>query len=56
METKDGDARIAELERRLAEAQARLPRHSLRPAQLIEIEALEDELARLREEAMTSRR
>ncbi len=42
--------RIAALERQLAEAQARLPRHSTPPSMLIEIEELEDELARLRRE------
>ena len=41
--------RIAELERRLADAQARLPRHSVPAAMLIEIEDLEDELVRLKE-------
>lgn len=40
--------RIAALERRLAEAQARLPRHSVPPTMLIEIEELEEELAELR--------
>ncbi len=42
--------RIAEVERRLAEAEARLPRHSVPPGMLIEIENLEDELARLKAE------
>ena len=40
--------RISALERQLAEAQARLPRHSTPPRMLMEIEELEDELARLR--------
>lgn len=43
--------RIAELERRLAEARARLPRHSVRPVQMIEIEEMEEELERLRRHA-----
>lgn len=42
--------RIAEVERRLAEAKARLPKHSVPATMLIEIEDLEDELARLQEE------
>ena len=50
MDNGELQARIAELERRLAEARARLPRHSLRPAQLIEIEEMEEELERLRAE------
>jgi len=48
MDNGELQARIAELERRLAEARARLPRHSLRPAQMIEIEEMEEELERLR--------
>lgn len=42
--------RIAELERRLADLQARLPAHSVPPAMLMEIEEIEDELARLQSE------
>ncbi len=34
------------LERRLAELRARLPRHSIPPAMLQELEELEEELAR----------
>ncbi len=44
----DREARIAELERRIAELRARLPKHSVPPAMIIELEDLEDELARLR--------
>ncbi len=40
--------RIAELERRLEDAWARLPRHSIPAIMLLEIEELEEELARLR--------
>lgn len=56
VENEELQARIAELERRLAEARARLPRHSLRPAQMIEIEEMEEELERLRTEEATARR
>lgn len=42
--------RIAELKRRLADLQARLPAHSVPPAMLMEIEEIEDELARLQSE------
>ena len=40
--------RIALLEAKLAELQARLPKHSVPPAMLIELEDLEDELETLR--------
>lgn len=39
--------RIAELERRIADLKARLPRHSVPPAMLQELENLEEELERL---------
>ena len=39
--------RIQELERRIADAKARLPAHSTPPAMIVELEDLEDELARL---------
>lgn len=42
---------LEELEARLQEAQARLPAHSIRPWQVAEIEALEDEIARREREA-----
>ena len=37
-----------ELEERIAELRQRLPRHSAPPAMLLELEELEEELARLR--------
>jgi hypothetical protein len=40
--------RIAELETSLAELHARLPKHSVPPAMIIELEDLEDELERLK--------
>ncbi|MGQ9467877.1 MAG: histidine kinase [Anaerolineae bacterium] len=40
--------RIAELERRIADLRARLPKHSVPPAMLEELEDLEEELERLR--------
>ncbi len=39
--------RIEELEERIAELKARLPRHSVPPSMLMELEELEDELAQL---------
>ena len=42
--------RIAELERQLADLQARLPAHSVPAVMLIEMEEIEDELARLQSE------
>jgi hypothetical protein len=41
---------IAELKRRLADLQARLPAHSVPPAMLMEMEEIEDELAQLQSE------
>lgn len=50
---RDGDPdldalSLAELEQRLREAEARLPAHSVRPAQLAAVEALEEAIARRR--------
>ena len=42
--------RIAELKRQMADLQARLPAHSVPPAMLMEMEEIEDELARLQSE------
>lgn len=39
--------RIRELNSRIAELKARLPRHSVLPAMLMELEDLEEELAQL---------
>ena len=39
-------SRIAELEERIADLKARLPRHSVPPAMIIELEELEEELER----------
>lgn len=39
--------RVAELERRIADLRARLPKHSVPPAMLQELESLEEELERL---------
>ena len=36
--------RIAELERRIADLKARLPKHSVPPSMFIELEELEEEL------------
>lgn len=40
--------RIAQLEKEIEEMQARLPKHSVPPAMIIELEDLEDELEMLR--------
>jgi len=42
--------RIRELERRIAELRARLPKHSAPPGMLIELDELEDALQALRAE------
>ncbi len=48
--------RIRQLEEEIAELRARLPRHSIPPAMLLELEELEDELSLLlaQEESMES--
>jgi hypothetical protein len=43
--------RIQELETEIAEVKARLPKHSIPPALIIELEDLEDELEMLRARA-----
>lgn len=43
-------ARIAELKSRIADLEARLPKHSIPPAMLIELEELEEALERARAE------
>ena len=43
--------RVEELERRIADLEARLPKHSIPPAMLIELEELEEELRQARQEA-----
>ncbi len=43
--------RIAELERRITDLKARLPRHSVPPAMLQELESLEEELEQLVQES-----
>lgn len=43
--------RIAELEKRLSDAQARLPKHSTPMAMMLEIEELEEALAQTRADA-----
>jgi lipase chaperone LimK len=42
--------RIAELKRRLADLEARLPAHSVPAAMILEMEEIEDELVRLQDE------
>lgn len=42
--------RIEELEQRIAELEARMPKHSVPPSMLIELEELEEELRQAREE------
>lgn len=42
------EQRIRELERRLEDLRARLPKHSVPAAMILELEAMEEELAALR--------
>ena len=53
MEDKD---RIRELETRLAELKARLPKHSVSAAMMIELEELEEEIEALRAQAGDAQR
>jgi hypothetical protein len=43
--------RIAQLEVQIAELKARLPKHSVPPAMILELEEMEDELAVLKSRA-----
>lgn len=43
-------AQITELKKRIADLKARLPRHSIPPAMLIELEGLEEELKQVTQE------
>jgi hypothetical protein len=43
--------RIAELEERIADLKARLPKHSVPPAMLIELDELDEALEQVRAEA-----
>ncbi len=45
------EARIQELRQRIADLRARMPKHSVPPAMVQELEDLEEELARLTREA-----
>ena len=44
--------RVADLKRRIADLEARLPRHSVPPTMLIEMEELQEALERARAEAV----
>jgi len=48
MDTMDTRNRLVQLETRLADMRARMPAHSVRPAALMEIEDVEEEIASLR--------
>jgi hypothetical protein len=45
-------ARVTELEERIADLKARLPKHSVPPAMIIDLEELEEALERARAEAV----
>ncbi len=47
----DGKERMAQLEKEIAELEARLPKHSVPAAMIVELEDLEDELEALKTRA-----
>jgi len=47
---------LEELERELAQLQAQLPRHSIKPSTLARIDELEEEIARLKKETATEKK
>jgi len=54
MSLKERAVRIRELEKQIADLEARLPAHSVPPAMIEELETLEEELERLRAEQQSS--
>lgn len=44
------DSRITDLEKKIEDLKKRLPAHSVKPGMIEELEQLEEELARLRQE------
>ena len=54
MTTGTAQEQVATLEKRLADAQARLPKHSTPMAMMLEIEELEEALAQARAQAATN--
>ena len=55
MSLKERAARIRELEKQIADLEARLPAHSVPPAMIEELETLEEELERLKAEQQSIR-
>ena len=51
MNQQTTEDQIAELERQIADLEARLPQHSVPPAMLIQLEELEEMLERARSQA-----
>jgi TolA-binding protein len=47
--TDDREQKIRELEDKIADLKGRIPAHSVQPAMIQELEALEDELRKLKE-------
>ena len=56
MEDEQAAKRVRELEARLADLEKRMPAHSVPASLLLQLEELEDELARARESLAASRR
>ena len=52
----EAETKVKELEERVADLKARLPKHSIPPAMLIELEELEEALEQARLDARQERR
>ncbi len=50
LESEDSAARVARLEKQLADLQARLPAHSIPPSMIAEFDELEEALAAARQQ------
>ena len=50
----EGKKRIRELEPQIADLKSRMPAHSVKPAMIMQLEELEDELEKLKRQKITT--